>query len=509
MNHRVAGLLGFILLTLPLALPSLALASERFALVIGNGAYKTKPIKQAVSDARAIKDRLEELGFSVVYRENLGKKDIDATLNEFRDTLKPGAQALFFYTGHAMQINGINYLTPIDAKVKSGEDVQLQSLNLNQVLGIMNKAGTQPNLVFLDANRKSPFSNKIHKGVYGLAKVTPGPGMLISYANGLGRFAADGEGQFGLYTENLLAAMNETDAPIKQALTRLGEKVALASKGKQAPWLAGRVEGDYYFNSGKYAPSMAETGGTDAGASKAPKHGDVMTEPLTGMEYVFIEPGTFMMGSPESEASRYDDESLHRVDIKRGFWMSKHEVAFEQYDAFCKATRYARPLDERWGRGKRPVIYVTWFNAVAFANWLSGQTGQHYRLPTEAEWEYAARAGTTTAFSFSDNPGDFADYAWHGESAGYQTHPVGGKKPNPWGLHDMHGNVWEWTASKYEEDYDGSEIENSSMDISQDKRSVRGGAWYFFPRGMRSADRRTYNPKYQLSYIGFRLVREQ
>jgi len=509
MNHRVASLLSFILLTMILALPSQVLAVERFALVIGNGAYKTKPIKQAVADARAVKNRLQEMGFSVVYRENLGENDIEATLNEFRDRLEAGAQALFFYSGHAMQLNGVNYLSPVDTKVESGKDVQLQSLNLNHVLDIMNNAGTQPNLVFLDASRKSPFSNKVHKGVFGLAKVEPAAGMLISYANGLGRFAEDGDGASSLYTENLLAAMNEIDTPIQSLMARFGEKVAQVSMGKQLPWLADRIGGDYFLASGRFTAAKAEATDGNAPAPAAPRHGDVMTEPLTGMEFIYIEPGTFMMGSPESEAERYDDEQLHEVRINRGFWMSKYEVTFEQYDAFSKATRHARPLDENWGRGKRPVIYVRWFNAVAYANWLSGQTGQHYRLPTEAEWEYAARAGTTTAYSFGDNVDDFVDYAWNGKSANYRTHPVGGKRPNPWGLYDMHGNVWEWTASKYAEDYDGSEIEDSSLDISRDKRVVRGGAWYFFPRGMRSADRRTYNPKYQLSYIGFRLIREQ
>ncbi|MDX8389889.1 MAG: formylglycine-generating enzyme family protein, partial [Mariprofundaceae bacterium] len=193
---------------------------------------------------------------------------------------------------------------------------------------------------------------------------------------------------------------------------------------------------------------------------------------------------------------------------KKGFWMGKYEITFAQYDAFCKATRQNRPKDSGWGRGNRPVTSITWFNATAFANWLSGQTGEHYRLPTEAEWEYAVRAGTMTAFSFGDNSDDAKNYAWNGKSANRQTHPVGSKKPNPWGLYDMHGNAWEWTSTIYKEDYDGSELNNDTLSTSYAQRVARGGSWYFYPKGMRSADRRLYNPKHRLAYIGFRLVRE-
>ncbi len=238
-----------------------------------------------------------------------------------------------------------------------------------------------------------------------------------------------------------------------------------------------------------------------------PRLGDEMTEPVLGMQFVYIEPGIFVMGSPESELNRYPDEKQHKVQIKSGFWMGKYEVTFEQYDFFAKHSHHARPLDEGWGRGRRPVIDVKWYEAAEFAEWLSRRSGHHYRLPTEAEWEYAARAGTTTAYSWGDNPADFPDYAWNTTNANGQTHPVGLKKPNPWGLYDMHGNVWEWTASTYAEEYDGSELKGSDMK-SRALRSVRGGAWYFYPKGMRSADRRIYSPFLHWSYIGFRLVRD-
>lgn len=279
-----------------------------------------------------------------------------------------------------------------------------------------------------------------------------------------------------------------------------------------------------------FATLILSTGAT---AADAPRQGNTFIEPLVNMSFVYIEPGKFKMGSPEDEVDRYNDERQHEVEIKKGFWMGQYEVSFNQYDAYIKATRRAKARDlSNWGRGSRPVIYIKWFYANEFAKWLSKKTGHKYRLPTEAEWEYTARAGTTTAFSFGghiggmDNHSFFKklldagkantdeqkalmnEYAWYGENGQQQTHPVGEKKPNPWGLYDMHGNVWEWTSSVYSEDYDGSELISVADPKSNQKRSVRGGAWSFYAKGMRSADRRFFSPVMRLPYIGFRLVRE-
>jgi len=242
-------------------------------------------------------------------------------------------------------------------------------------------------------------------------------------------------------------------------------------------------------------------------ADAMPKHGDTMTDKF-GHEFVYIGPGKFIMGTPEGEIGRYPDEVQHEVEIKKGFWLAKYETTFDQYDLFCKKTGNSKARDEHWGRGNRPVIHVKWQDAQMYARWLSKKTGAKYRLPTEAEWEYAARAGTTTAFSWGDNPDDFPDYAWNSTNADKKTHPVGQKKPNPWGLYDMHGNVWEWTGSYYKQEWDGSELKYSETKSNKD-RSVRGGSWYRFPKDVRSGDRRVYHPRYRLPYIGFRLVREQ
>ncbi|MDX8395770.1 MAG: SUMF1/EgtB/PvdO family nonheme iron enzyme [Mariprofundaceae bacterium] len=506
--YQILTLVMLTLAFLMLFTSSTVLAAERVALVIGNENYKKHQVKHAKEDALLMKEYLESIGFSVVYRENLAKSNINATLKEFSDQLKAGTEALIFYKGHALQVKGSNYLCAVDVKAKSAKAVQQQSIHLNQLIDSMREAGVSLNLVFVDASWKSPFSRKVHDGVQGLAKIRVQPETFVLFSAGPGVITRDFGAKQGLYTDNLVLAMKDTKLPFEQALKKFKGSISKLSKGRQHPWQAGRVNRDYFFTAGMTSSKEPRV---NMVLPKPASLGDAITESVGDMTLVYIPAGEFVMGSPESELNRYDDEVQHKVKIQHGFWMGKHEVTFDQYEIFREATNHAKPRDvEGWSTvGNRPVTGITWFEATAFANWLSGQTGYHYRLPTEAEWEYAARAGTTTAFSFGDNPDDSVDYAWNGKIADKQTHPVGLKKPNPWGLHDIHGNVWEWTATVYSEDYDGSEQRDDSLEVSYDQRSTRGGSWYFYPKGMRSADRRLYNPKQRLAYIGFRLIREQ
>jgi formylglycine-generating enzyme required for sulfatase activity len=168
---------------------------------------------------------------------------------------------------------------------------------------------------------------------------------------------------------------------------------------------------------------------------------------------VVLPAGTFTMGSPEDEPGRNIDEGpQHKLALDE-FAIGRHEVTFAEYDAFCEATGREKPDDQGWGRGRRPVINVSWEDARAYAQWLSEESGANYRLPTEAEWEYAARAESDTAYAFGNAEEKLDAYAWYFINSGGKAHPVGGKKPNPWGLHDLHGNVWEWVNDWYADDY--------------------------------------------------------
>ena len=206
-------------------------------------------------------------------------------------------------------------------------------------------------------------------------------------------------------------------------------------------------------------------------------------------EMVRIEPDCFMMGSEKGDK---DELPVHKVCLEQAFYLGKHEVTFEQYDRFAVATGRKLTEDPGWGRGRRPVINVDWQNASDFAAWIGKQSGAQCRLPSEAEWEYAARAGTTTRYALPAPRGS-DDIAGKGlancngcgsQWDGRQTAPVGSFKPNDWGLFDMHGNVWEWTQDVWHDSYDKAPVDGSAWLDGGDQsiRVLRGGSWGDFRR---------------------------
>ncbi len=207
------------------------------------------------------------------------------------------------------------------------------------------------------------------------------------------------------------------------------------------------------------------------------------------IDMVRIDKGSFMMGSNEYE----DEKPIHKVTIDYEFDMGKYPVTVAEYMHFVKETK--REDDRKWKEKEynHPITSVSWHDAKAYCDWLSEKTGDEYRLPTEAEWEYACRAGTTTKWSFGDDEEELEKYAWYRENSNRTTHPVGEKKPNPWGLYDMHGNVWEWCEDWYDED--------------KDTKVLRGGSWFNVAVFSRSAFRFRGIPVSRYGGNGFRLLR--
>jgi formylglycine-generating enzyme required for sulfatase activity len=214
--------------------------------------------------------------------------------------------------------------------------------------------------------------------------------------------------------------------------------------------------------------------------------------------------GTFTMGENESP---FDAEKpAHEVSVG-AFSIGQYPVTFEEYDRFCEATSREKPDDRGWGRGTRPAIDVSWEDAGAYCEWLSQQTGAHYRLLTEAEWEYACRAGSDTRYSFGDDEQRLSDYAWFSKNAGSETHPVGEKRPNDWQLYDMHGNVDEWVRDWYGS-YSAEPQSDPNGPESGSYRVVRGGSWFDVAEFCRSAFRHNWLPGYRYDLLGFRLARD-
>ena len=227
-------------------------------------------------------------------------------------------------------------------------------------------------------------------------------------------------------------------------------------------------------------------------------------------EMLPIPAGTFQMGCVSGRGCEYAELPVLTVLVPP-FALSKHEVTFEEYERFARDTDRDRPDDEGWGRGRRPVINVSWHDAQAYAAWLSSETGAEYRLPSEAEWEYAARAGSTTVYSWGNEIGgnlancDGCGSQWDNE----MTAPVGSFAANAWGLHDMLGNIEEWVEDCWHGNYAGAPEDGSAWTAGGDcsERVVRGGRWFNTPSGVRAAWRLSVNAGSRGYFGGFRVAR--
>ena len=237
---------------------------------------------------------------------------------------------------------------------------------------------------------------------------------------------------------------------------------------------------------------------------------DRLKDGSQGPEMVSIPAGSFKMGSNNGSS---DEKPIHEVSLS-AFAIGKYEVTFEEYDKYAQATGKNKPDDRGWGRGNRPVINVSWNDAVDYAEWLSKQTGKKYRLPTEAEWEYAARAGTTTKYwwgnSIGTNKANCRNCGSKWDKT--KTAPVGSFAANQFGLHDTVGNVYEWCSDISRSDYYSNSPRSNPTGPGGGEtgraRVRRGGAWHDTARNARTADRNVNSPVFRYAYLGFRLLRQ-
>ncbi|MCF8108302.1 MAG: SUMF1/EgtB/PvdO family nonheme iron enzyme [Desulfohalobiaceae bacterium] len=257
--------------------------------------------------------------------------------------------------------------------------------------------------------------------------------------------------------------------------------------------------------------------------ASGPRPGELWTEPVTGMEFVWVPGGCYEMGCGSWTSDCYDDEFPEHEVCVDGFWMGKHEVTIDEYRTFLQATDQTSGVDwddddcpvrkggsyvlsrSKFGQaGNQPMVEVSWHGAVAFAEWLSRKTGKEIRLPTEAEWEYAARSGgKLEKYAGGD---DVSRVAWYNSNSGDRTHRVGTKSPNGLGLYDMSGNVWEWCRDVYDDDGYSRHFRNNPVITSGSSfRVIRGGSWYSDPRGVRAANRGGDDPGCTSNSLGFRL----
>ena len=287
----------------------------------------------------------------------------------------------------------------------------------------------------------------------------------------------------------------------------VGALVALLALGGVGWWKQDFIRERYVWRVAM-GPSVLTV---DQEKAKAANAGTDFKECATGCPTMVVLPaGKFTMGSPDSEKDRSDSEGpQHEVMIAKPFAVGRTEVTFAEWDACAVAGGCPKASDSTWGRGDRPVINVSWDDAKQYADWLSKMTGKKYRLLTEAEWEYAARAGRQTRFSFGDDEAQLEQHAWYNRNSEKKTQPVGKKVANAFGLHDMHGNVYEWVEDSWHDSYRGAPTDGSAWtkDGNESQRVVRGGSWGNSPRVLRAAYRSSDSPDIRDNDRGFRLAR--
>jgi formylglycine-generating enzyme required for sulfatase activity len=504
---------------------------------------------------------------------------MEAALQQFAAAAAGADQAVVYYSGHGIEVNGVNYLLPVEARVATERTVALEAVPLSTVTDIAASA-RRLGLVVLDACRDNPLANSMThtngtKGATrGLARVEPSGGnLLVAYATKDGHVAADGAGPNSPYTTAILEALKVPGLEVQLFWRRVHDRVLSATDRAQEPFTYGALGAEALFlnprapaasgnptlppppsydsraaelalwqsaqtlataeayreylaqyPNGQFSrmaklqlagltpPAAGGPSSSSAGSAASGQHiGNSFRDCADCPEMVHMSAGSFLMGSPDKEQGRYEDEDpQHRVQVP-AFSIGKYDVTFDEWDACVAAAGCSKhPSDEGWGRGRRPVINVNWDDAQQYVRWLSTKTGRQYRLPSEAEWEYAARAGTTTAYYWGDAIGHGhaickdCDSQWDNT----QTAPVGSFAPNPWGLYDMAGNVWQLTQDCYHHGYRKAPTDGSAWAAADcAERVERGGSSLALSRIVRSAYRNKHTLETRYTLTGFRLAR--
>lgn len=563
-----------------LALSATASAAEkRIALVIGNSTYKSAPLANPASDAQLMAKTLSDMGFDVIKVLNADQKTMKRAVRDFGARIERSGQdtvGLFYYAGHGIQVKGENFLVPIGAPIAREADVSIESVSAGAILEQLSFAKNRLNIVILDACRNNPFKRSFRSASSGLARMDAPTGSMVAYSTAPGRVASDGEGQNGTYTAALVRAMRQPGLKVEDVFKLTRRQVIAETSEAQVPWESSSLVGDFYFSRAGAAPSLPAivaaqpgglagdrnsmaaprmTGGAEpsnaVAALSAPRRterfraGEEFRDCPTCPRMTVVPEGRFAMGSGAKETGRLAHEGPTRQVRVPRFAMGRHEVTRGQFAQFVRETGYNASggcwywaiifvfdKNRSWKNpgytqtDDHPVTCVNWDDARAYTLWLSQKTGKKYRLPTEAEWEYAARAGTKSSRFWGDdakkacaheNVYDRAGarayrfpWASHDCDDGYAASaPVGKFRANGFGLHDMLGNVPEWVADCWRDSYRNAPSDGSAFTSSDCKqRGIRGGSWSLWPAFSRSAHRHFDEPTDRGNVTGFRVARD-
>ncbi len=491
----------------------------RLALVIGNSAYPGQALPNAANDAQDMAATLRQLGFEVILKLNLNQTELEDVVSAFTQRLKNYEVGLFYFAGHGFEAgDNLNYLMSVEVRSDLNETLaKRKSLCLNDVMSSMKEANSHTNILLVDACRNNPFRGWDRNTASGLGAVNAPSGTIAFFAASPGQTASENAGQRnGLFTQELLKQLRQPNVE----LISIFKNTARAVKGKnarQTPYQAGFITDDFYFK-------RTDTP-TQISRQEEPAKPVVDLEPIA---MISIPGGSFMMGSNNEW-----EKPIHRVTLSR-FMMAKYETTVAEFERFVEATGYQTEAEKgngskvysngKWEtkadaywrcdtEGKvrprseynHPVIHVSWKDAVAYCEWLSQRTGQQYRLPTEAEWEYAARGGQQSRKTIYAGSNNLNEVGWHTQRRG--TYAVGQKRANELGLYDLSGNVWEWCSDWSSEDFYTYSPERDPTGPSRGAyRTVRGGSWFHDAEDNRVSARMGIEPVTSISWLGFRVV---
>jgi formylglycine-generating enzyme required for sulfatase activity len=435
---------------------------NRVALVIGNTNYLHVPILQnPVNDSQDIADKLEELNFKVNLRHDLDKKDMEQAILLFGKSLQNSHIAIFFYAGHAIQVNGTNYLIPVSTRATNQNDIIAGSLTLDDLLLKLSDPGSRTNIIILDACRNNPFPDSQSIEKQGLARIiTDAPHTLIAYSTQPNNYALDGEGRNSPYTKVLLDYIGTPGLRLDALFSNVAWTVEENSKVQniqetvQSPWishsplppicLAGcldkapqtlviNVPDDSKLVD---SPNIKTTETSNIASNTTPASAIKKTNTYVPVKsilelqnnYVAINKKCFTMGSPTDERGRTRDELQHEICVDT-FEIAQNEITMGDFAFFVKTTGYVTDAekpngsgcfvyDQKWQNKKtanwrnpgfeqdprEPVVCVSWNDTQVYAKWLTKNTKAHYRLPTEAEWELVAKdASDSSSLRLADN----------------------------------------------------------------------------------------------------------
>jgi formylglycine-generating enzyme required for sulfatase activity len=541
---------------------------SRYALVMGNSAYRhVEILPNTVNDASSVAKKLTAMGYKVdmVFDSDLAgmNRAITAWIRQL--SADRTSEGFLWYAGHGMQVSGENYLLPIDINAEDEAGVVYGSYPLGRILlSLEQTAKNKLNVIVLDACRDNPFKNLpgASRGISrGFVTVEhPPQDIFVMFSTSPGTTAADGDrGKNSPFAEAFLKYMDSEEIlPVMAGLVT--RETMRLTDGKQRPYQNGSIVSEIYYSLSGGASSRGQPAGAGGASLAATPAEQTSSAAIPAKTMILIPAGTFTMGSPVIERDRDPlGETIHRVNMS-AFYIASKELSVGEFRRFVEDTKYvttaeadegAQAYDEaknewvfRVGANWRnpgfrqgedhPVVCVSWFDAVKYCNWLSvkeglkpaytiaGQTvnwdrsANGYRLPTDSEWEYACRAGTSTPLftgeSISTSQANYNGSIAHnyGNIGLFRkaTVSVGSFSPNAWGLYNMHGNVWEWCWDYYSNP-NMTLLSDPTGPASGTHRINRGGGWSSSGKLLRSAVRASDFPETASSNLGFRLAKNK